>query len=70
MVLRIIINPTGVHTEVAKGNLLLRPIDIDKSFKKYMQTPRIVPKNKYIKVLYCLLRPIVNVVDTRIIASK
>ena len=55
MVLRIIINPTGDHTEVAKGNLLLRPIDIDKSFKKYMQTPRIVPKNKYmIQVDICI----------------
>ena len=70
IVLRIITNATGDHTEVAKGNLLLKPKDIDKSFKKYMQTPRIVPKNKYIKVLYCLLDPIVNVVDTRIIANK
>ena len=68
--LRKITNATGDQTETAKGNLLLKPKDIDRSFKKYMQTPRIVPKNKYINVLYCLLAPIVNVVDTRTIASK
>ena len=70
IVLRDIISPTGDHTEIANGNLLLKPKDIDRSFKKYIQTPKIVPKNKYIKVLYCLLGPIVNVVDTRIIANK
>tara|TARA_B110000305_G_scaffold46516_1_gene49562 strand:+ start:500 stop:733 length:234 start_codon:yes stop_codon:yes gene_type:complete len=69
-VLRKIINPTGDHTEISNGNLLLKPKDIERSLKKYIQTPRIVPKNKYIKVLYCLLLPIVNVVDTRIIANK
>ena len=63
IVLKKIINPTGDHTEIGKGNLLLKPKDIERSFKKYIETPRIVPKNKYIKVLYCLLLPIVNVVD-------